>query len=359
MRTVTNPGPSSTTNLPVSPVAPVSVGLVGYGWWGKTIARQLAGNPWLRVAAVAEVDDGTRSTMASDPALAGVALHASAGELLAHAGLEAVILCTPHLEHALQIVAAAEQGLHVFCEKPLCLTLQDAQRAVAACSQRNLVLGIGHERRFEPEVMALREVISAGTLGTVLQIEANFSQDKFFALPKDNWRLSNAHAPVGPLTATGIHLVDLSIAVLGRVESVWARLSTLGSDFENGDTLAVMMAFAGGANAMLSAVLATPFEGRFAVYGSKGWVEIRDRTHPENSSGWDITTALRGQPRETRFAPPAPSVRSNLEAFAQAVRGVRPYPVAHAEMLANVAALQAIMLSVQRRGLVQVPATTI
>ena len=200
-----------------------------------------------------------------------------------------------------------------------------------------------------PEVVALRRMISDGTLGTMLQIEANFSQDKFFALPKDNWRLSNRHAPVGPLTATGIHLVDLSIAVLGPCESVWARLATRGSDFENGDTLAVMMAFPQGANAMISAVLATPFEGRFAVYGSKGWVEIRDRTHPENPTGWDITVALRGQPRQTRFAEPAPSVLLNLEAFARAVRGVEPYPVSTSEMLANVASLEAIMTSVSVR----------
>jgi predicted dehydrogenase len=337
----------------------VRIGLVGYGWWGKTIARQLAGSDWLQVVAVAEVDGAARAAMAADPLLAGVALHDSADSLIAQTGLEAVILCTPHQQHAAQIVAAAEAGLHVFCEKPLCLTLDDARRAVAACARRNRVLGIGHERRFEPEVMALRRLIAEGTLGTVLQIEANFSQDKFFALPKDNWRLSNAHAPVGPLTATGIHLVDLSIAVLGPCEQVWARLATLGSDFENGDTLAVMMAFASGANAMISAVLATPFEGRFAVYGNKGWVEIRDRTHPENPTGWDVTTTLRGQAPVTRFAPPSPSVRDNLEAFAMAVRGVRSYPVTQAEMLANVAALEAIMQSVQRRAPLAVAAPTL
>lgn len=338
------------------PPAPVRVGLLGYGWWGKTIARQLAASPWLQLAAVAEVDAGARAAMASDPVLAGVAVHASAEALLAQPGLEAVILCTPHQQHAAQIVAAANAGLHVFCEKPLCLTLADAERAVAACQARGRVLGIGHERRFEPKVVALRQLIAAGTLGTVLQIEANFSQDKFFALPKDNWRLSNAHAPVGPLTATGIHLVDLAIAVLGPCESVWARLATLGSGFENGDTLAVMMAFPNGANALVSAILATPFEGRFAVYGSQGWVEIRDRTHPEQPTGWDVTTALRGQPVRRHFAEPAPSVRNNLEAFAQAIRGVQPYPVTAAEMLANVAALEAIMQSVQRRAPVAVAA---
>lgn len=339
------------TNDVASIAAPtrVAVGLVGYGWWGKTIARQLAQSPWLRVAAVAEVDATARAAMAGDPLLVNVALHASAESLIAQPGLEAVILCTPHPQHAAQIVAAAERGLHVFCEKPLCLTLEQARRAVRACEAGGRVLGIGHERRFEPEVIALRRLIAEGTLGTVLQIEANFSQDKFFALPKDNWRLSNAHAPVGPLTATGIHLVDLSIAVLGPCERVWARLATLGSDFENGDTLAVMMAFANGANAMISAVLATPFEGRFAVYGSRGWVEIRDRTHPENPTGWDVKTVLRGQAPQTRFAEPSPSVRDNLEAFAQAIRGVRPYPVTHREMLANVAALESIMQSAQHR----------
>ena len=334
----------------------VKVGLVGYGWWGKTIARQLANSSWLELSAVAEVDAHVRSTMSSDPVLAGVEIFDSPEQLMAKAGLEAVVLCTPHQLHADQMMSAAHAGLHIFCEKPLCLTLADAQRTVAQCQDKHLVLGIGHERRFEPEIMAMRQLIAEGALGEILQIEANFSQDKFFALPKDNWRLSNKYAPVGPLTATGIHLVDLSIALLGPCESLWARLATLGSDFENGDTLGIMMGFPNGANAMISAVLATPFEGRFAVYGSKGWIEVRDRTHPENPTGWDITTVLRGQEPVTRFASPHPTVLANLEAFAKAIRHVAPYPVTTKEMLANVAALEAIMTSVQTRGLVQVAA---
>jgi predicted dehydrogenase len=132
---------------------------------------------------------------------------------------------------------------------------------------------------------------------------------------------------------------------------VWANLATRGSDFANGDTLAMMLAFPGGANAMISAVLATPFDGRFAVYGTKGWFEIRDRTHPESPSGWDITRVLSGQAAEKWFAPAHPAVLDNLHAFAQAVRGVAPYPVRPAEMLANVAALEAIMRSAKSRAL--------
>lgn len=339
------------------PSSPIKIGLVGFGWWGKTIARQIAISEWLTLVAVAEIDHQARSTMANEASLGGTSIYASPEELMDHKGLDAIILCTPHQQHAAQMVLAADKGLHVFCEKPLCLTLADAQKAIAKFQSNHLVLGIGHERRFEPEIMALRELIAQGALGEILQIEANFSQDKFLALPKDNWRLSNQFAPVGPLTATGIHLVDLSIALLGPCESVWARLATLGSDFENGDTLAVMMGFPNGANAMISAILATPFEGRFAVYGSHGWIEIRDRTHPESPSGWDITTTLRGQAPQKRFAPPHPSVLANLEAFAKAVLKIEPYSVSTQEMLANVAALEAIMTSVQTRCLQRVTPT--
>jgi predicted dehydrogenase len=329
--------------------APVKVGVVGYGWWGRTIAAQLRQSAWFELVGVHELSASLREQMAGDELLRGVDIVADFEGLLQRADLEAVILCTPHQQHAQQIGQAAQAGKHVFCEKPLCLTLADAEQAIAHCVRHQRVLGIGHERRFEPAVMALRDELAAGRYGEVLQIEANFSQDKFFALPKDNWRLSNRFAPVGPLTATGIHLVDLAIAILGPCASVWARLSTLGSEFENGDTLGVMMAFPSGANALISAILATPFEGRFAVYGSKGWFEIRDRTHPESPSGWDVKRVIRGQDTVEKFVAPYPAVRANLEAFAGAIRGQQAYPVSHQEMLANVAALEAIMRSVGSR----------
>lgn len=330
---------------------PVKVGLVGYGWWGKIIAKQISNSRLLKLIAIVEVDESLLHQMKTDEILKDVNVVANFDEFLRITEMEAVVLCSPHLHHADQIVAAAQAGKHVFCEKPLCLTFKDAQRAIQSCVQFKRVLGIGHERRFEPSVIAFRKEIEQGVFGQILQIEANFSQDKFFALPKDNWRLSNKYAPVGPLSATGIHLVDLAIAVLGPAESVWARLSTRGSYFENGDTLGIMLAFPGGANALISAMLATPFEGRFAVYGSKGWFEIRDRMHPENPAGWDIKRVMKGQEPEISFAKQSPTVLLNLEAFANAIRGEQSYPVTHQEMLANVAALEAIMKSVLSKNI--------
>ena len=121
----------------------------------------------------------------------------------------------------------------------------------------------------------------------------------------------------------------------------------MGSDFENGDTLSIMIGFESGATAMLGAVLATPFMGRVALLGSKGWMEIRDRSHPENPTGWDVTCVRRDEVPKTLFYAPHPSVRDNLEAFGRAALGQAPYPVALQEMLANVRSFEAIQRSVK------------
>ena len=323
------------------------VAVIGYGWWGKTIVATLQSSPLLKVEMVIEQEEVPRLAAQALGATQDFTVSSMFEDAIANPNVEAVVLCTPHKLHAAQIAAAAKAGKHVFCEKPLCLSFADAVQAVAACKAANVQLGIGHERRFEPAIIELRRRIANGDLGTILQIEGNFSQDKFFALPPDNWRLSKELAPCGPLSATGIHLVDLAIAILGPANNVLARLNTLASNFANGDTLAVMLSFKSGATALISAILATPFDGRFTVYGSKGWIEVRDRTHPENPTGWDISTVLSGKEKQTHYEAPHTIVRANLEAFANGVRGISPYPVTTAEMLANVAALESIMKSAE------------
>jgi predicted dehydrogenase len=74
-------------------------------------------------------------------------------------------------------------------------------------------------------------------------------------------------------------------------------------------------------------------------------MEIRDRNHPEHPQGWDVTTVFRGGEPATRFVPPHPSVRANLEAFALAAEGRAGYPVSYDEMLANADTFEAITRS--------------
>ena len=258
--------------------------IVGLGWWGRTIVQTMAGNERLQIVAATDLD----------PAAAAFAVEhrlrflPNFAAILADPAIEAVILCTPHTQHAAQVVAVANAGKHCFCEKPLCLTRADAAAAIAACQARNVTLGVGHERRFEPPMQALRDLVQSGALGTLLQIEANFSQDKMIGLAADNWRLSGKEAPAGPMTATGVHLLDLCVSFLGPAEQVLAQVKQLGSNLVNGDTLGILVRFRSGANALISAILATPFDGRFAIYGNKGWAEIRRPDTPGGARRLDI-----------------------------------------------------------------------
>jgi predicted dehydrogenase len=321
----------------------IRAAIIGLGWWGQTLLRNLLNNSIIVPVLGVDPLDQARASASS----LGIETAPRFEDALANSNIDAVILCTPQEHHAEQIIEAARSGRHVFCEKPLCTTALDAEAAIAAVRKAGVQLGIGHERRFEPAVIEMRKRFASGEFGNPLLLEGNFSQDKFLKLPPDNWRLSNRLNPAGPLSATGIHMVDLSIALLGKPTQVWARLARLGSDFDNGDTLSMTIGFESGATAMLGAVLATPFMGRLALLGSKGWMEIRDRSHPENSTGWDVTSVHRDQTPVTSFYPPHPAVRDNLEAFGRAALGREPYPIALDEMLANVRSFEAIQRSVK------------
>jgi len=316
--------------------SPLNVAVVGLGWWGRTIAGLLKGSSKLRIA------------VGIDVAVTGefeFPVEKEFEKALKDPAVEAVILCTPHSQHCDQIVRAANAKKHVFCEKPLSLNRADVLRAVAACNANGVALAVGHEKRFEPPVVELFRMAAAGELGTLLQVEGNFSQDKFLSMPADNWRLTEKEAPAGPMTATGIHLLDLSVGLLGPAANVRACVRQLASRLVNGDSLSVQVSFKNGSNALLSAILATPFDGRFAVYGSNGWAEVRDKAHPESPEGWTLTTTLKNEPKIVKDYPPAKAVLANLEAFADAATGGAPYPVPQGQMIANIAALEAVFKS--------------
>ncbi|WP_244631175.1 Gfo/Idh/MocA family oxidoreductase [Aureimonas sp. ME7] len=320
----------------------VRTAIVGLGWWGRKMTQLMAGG-----------EGGVRLVRAVDPDPAAAAFAAEQGlafssgldEALNDADVEAVILATPHAFHEAQIEAAVAAGKHVFCEKPLALTKAGAEKAVQLCREAGLVLGMGHERRFEPPIAEILQKAEAGELGRILQIEANFSHDKFLSLPAENWRLKADQAPAGGMTATGIHLTDLSVKLMGKASDVRVSCENLASRIPQGDTMSAHIRFAGGGSAYVSATLATPFVSRFAVFGTQGWIEVRDKTHVEAPSGWIVTRATAGGPITVEDLGAAEPVRDNLHAFARAVRGEIEYPITGEDMIRNIALLEAIVRS--------------
>jgi predicted dehydrogenase len=204
---------------------------------------------------------------------------------------------------------------------------------------------VGHEHRFKPAITELLRMVRSGELGTIQMTEATLTHE-LRPLPADNWRIQKAEAPGGPsMTALGIHGLDLCVAVNGAAESVTASTSSVIS--QNNETLGALIRFRSGATAMLSSLFGPPFSIRFAVFGSKGWMEIHDKTHPQAPTGWTIKRAKHGAAFETTEVPAHPLVRANLEAFADAAAGRAAYPVTHDEMIANVSAFEAVYKSAE------------
>lgn len=331
---------------------PVRIALVGLGWWGRKMLT-LLGNMQDQIAVVRAVEPDLNAVRALC-AERGVPVSANFADALVDPRVEAVVLATPHALHTGQIAAAVAAGKHVFCEKPLALTAAEAARSVGLCRAARLVLGMGHERRWEPPIADLLARADAGELGRIQQIEANFSHDRFLALDRTNWRLSADHAPAGGMTATGIHLLDLSVRLLGPAESVLCHCETLSSDLSGGDTVAAYVKFRGGGTSYVSASLANPFMSRFAVYGSKGWIDIRDKAHVEAPEGWVVTSALGEGPITIHEIGPAEPVRDNLAAFARAVRDGAAYPITGEQLVQNIALIEAVFRSARSSRIEQV-----
>jgi predicted dehydrogenase len=313
------------------------------GWWGKKMLSVLEAAPGdIRVVRAVEPNLETVRSLCAEK---GIPLSADYADALNDPQVEAVVLATPHALHEAQIAAAAAAGKHVFCEKPLALTRAGAEKAVGLCRTAGLVLGMGHERRWDPPIAAMLARADEGELGRIHQIEANFSHDKFLALDRGNWRLKADNAPAGGMTATGIHLLDLSVRLLGPAESVLCICENLSSDLPQGDTVGAYVKFRGGGTSYVSASLANPFMSRFTVYGAKGWIDIRDKAHVEAPNGWVVTSAMAGEEIRTAEVGKAEPVRDNLVAFARAVRGTAPYPITGEQLVNNIALLEAVFAS--------------
>jgi predicted dehydrogenase len=325
------------------PSAPVAVGVVGLGWWGRTLIAAIDDCPELNViGAVVRSPDGV--AWASER---GLEVHVDLPALLEDSRAEAVIIATPNTVHCELSVMAAVAGRHVFCEKPLGLTREEAVATVEACRSAGVVLAVGHEIRFEPPVQEVLALARDGHLGQLVQFEAILSHDLFTTLPEDHWRLSLAEAPGGPLTATGIHMVDLSVALLGRPTSANAHLHRPGAT----GTLSILATYAGGAHALIGASAVTPFHMRLAVYGTGGWAEAAASPNPAGPGNvWTLTTSVGNVGRTTAEYLEERGIRDNLGAFAAAVRGRAAYPMSETEMVDTIALMEAIVRSADRGG---------
>ena len=323
----------------------LNAAIVGLGWWGQHIVSTLQNkSEKMRFVRAVDVNLGTASEIAEKN---GLALSADLQDALDDDDVQAVVLATPHTLHEEQILAAAVAGKHVFCEKPLALTRASAKRSVAACEAADVVLGMGHERRFEPAMLEIKELVKSGGLGEIMHVEANFSHDKLANLPANNWRVSSKESPAAGMTATGIHLTDAYMTMFGPVEEVYAHTARRNPANLNGDVLSFHVRFRSGATGFFNSVLETPIYLRYCVFGSTAWVEALDYHHPSEPGPTRFSISREEGRIETKTMEWEDTVRANFDAFADACLGGAPYPFTNEEKIQNIALFEAICESAE------------
>lgn len=325
--------------------------VVGLGWWGRQIVKTLERSAIIRVSRVIDPAQEQARPFTDEH---GLKLSADLAAALTDPNVAAVIVATPHLLHEEQVVAAAEAGKHVFCEKPLALQSAAARRMLEACRARGLVLGVGHERRFEPAMEEATRMIEAGELGRLLHLECHWSHNYFAGSPASAWRQDPAQAPAGMLTALGVHITDLFQSMAGPVQEVRAITAHRSAEFPSDDVLSVQLRFANGVTGAVAHLATTPFYARLSVFADRGWAEIRETSNVDRPEPSQLTWRGVDEEIHTRSYAPTDQVGANLEQWAQAALGQGTYRFTDHQLIHNIEILEAIVQSSESGAVVEV-----
>ncbi len=324
---------------------PFGVSIVGLGPWSVVLAEAVGRTSALRLCSCFARDRARAQAFAARFACEAAP---SFEALLAHPGMQGVIIATPNHLHAPQAVQAARAGRHVFVEKPLAVTVEEGEAVLAECRRAGVALAVGHEFRRLGSHRAVRRALDRDGLGTLLAIEVHLDMARGRSLPAEDWRADPRCLPGGPLSQLGTHLADTLAYLGGPIAEVAALTARRASPVLADDAAAACLRFASGALGTLrTSFVAGPSYG-LRAWGTDGVVECApDMGVWPRAHELDGRTALRlVTPRGT--APvdfgAADPIRDELEDFAGAAREGRPPEVGGPEGLA---ALRAIWAAIE------------
>lgn len=317
----------------------INAAIVGLGRWGQRLVTSVQGrSERIRfVRGMVRNPDKVRDFAVKH----GFDLSENFPDVLSDSRVQAVVLATPHSLHVEQVVAAARAGKAVLCEKPLALTRADAEKAVDACQKAGVLLGVGHDKRHWPSMRELKRVVDSGELGEILLVEGN-SSNEVSLQHYSPWRESEAEAPGVSMTATGIHIVDACVNLIGPVRRVQAHAVIHKAPPGPVDSVTVMLEFRNGVTGVICSARPTPYFWRVHVFGTKGSAEAIGET--------DLIVRLSGQQPQQHTYNAVDQVRTALENFADAVSGHAPYPMSAEQIIDTVAAFEAAAKSMASKA---------
>jgi predicted dehydrogenase len=312
--------------------------IVGLGWWGKTLVDSVHNKSdkiKICYGLTRTASDDAKSYAKSK----GIELlEGTYTEVIQRADIEAVILATPHSQHSIQVQIASKYGKHVACEKPFTLNYSDALSAIGEVEKNGVTLSVLYNRRFNPVVIEIQNLVKSGTLGTIIHLESNFSGDSALRSTTDqtSWRLNPDESPLGSMTSRGLHVVDTLVSFCGEISKVFATSGSRVLDNLDDMTSCLLWFKEGMTGYIATSNVTAPFWW-LKVYGSEGTAEMRDYN--------TLVIHERGKEAVTRTFNNIDIERAELEAFCDNIKRGNTFSIPKNEIINVSSFLEASALS--------------
>jgi predicted dehydrogenase/type 1 glutamine amidotransferase len=256
--------------------APVGVGLIGYGAIAREHAASITTTSGLRLRGICEVSTERRELAAREWA---VPTHARSEHLFEDPEVELVVVGTPPSTHSDVVLAALAAGKHVVCEKPFALRVQEVDWMIDSATSRDRVLTVFQSRRWDPDFIAMREVVRTGHIGELFYMESFIGG---YSHPCDFW---HSHEPIsgGTIYDWGSHYFDWVLQLFPDMVKTVSAVAhkRVWHDVTNADQVRVDLLFDGGAQAtFMQSDIAAALKPKWYLLGTRGAVvgEWREET---------------------------------------------------------------------------------
>lgn len=224
-------------------------------------------------------------------------------ELLKDADIDAVYIATPVYLHASQVIAAAEAGKHILCEKPMALNSSECVAMLDACRAQGVTLGIAYYRHFYPIIERIKQLLAQGTIGTPVVAQINVFG--WFDPPPDDprhWLIERVKSGGGPMMDVGCHRIELLLDILGPITRVSSLYTNAVFTRMVEDTASALFRFPSGASAVLTITHAAQEpQDTFNLFGSAGSLHV-----PALNAGTLVINTQNETRQELHPCPPNP-----------------------------------------------------
>ena len=262
----------------------VRLGILGCGWAARDLYAPFF--KYLREGELIAVADIDKEKAKNLQRLTGCKkFYSDLDSLLQDKEIDAVMILTPTHLHFEEVARSAEAGKHIYCEKPMAVTIEQADKMISACRENNVKLQMGFMKRFNKNFQLVKQIIDEGRLGDIFETRAIWDNARAGASAKNGYRHSII-AGGGFLQEDGSHPIDILHWWMGEVTQVSGEIILVASGrVENEDVASVQLKHKSGAISSLHITMLTHRTGEesYEIFGTKGTLLMRWLYHSTHS----------------------------------------------------------------------------